>query len=715
MNPVGSHIVELITSEGTRRLEVASRLTVGRERGEILVPDATVSAEHLSLDGSGPVLTVTDLGSANGTYRGGERVGVDVPLAPGDELRFGNSVVRVIAAPAVAAHPLPPPVGPGAPAGARPVVGDDLGRVRNDAVEVQFERRTHGERIAREYAGAARRARTALAGFGSESWGTVPTLHLVDPFLDGGDLVSSGAVIAPGGSEAWVVVSPESSPEPPHRVLALMFGAAYPAAGELQLLIEGYGIHRSGTDSTDAELAGRPLPPLDAADGDLRAAMAVSFVRFLIAREGEDSFIRLLAAPAGRVDETVRDVYGPSMGQLEQLWRRTVMSGQPDVRTGEFLRMSLRYLRPYRLRQLEILGYMLLSLAFVASFPFVTRRLFDTALPSGEFSQVLTLLAVLGLSFVVSLVAGVRQAYQTAWVSNAVTRDIRQTIFGKVQDMPASWFAEHPQGDVLSRLFNDVGAVQSGMSQAIGQGVFQLVSLVTTAIIMLSINLWLGLVVLLAAPLVGVVYRRMSDGARLRSIAVQEQSSGLLSVAAENYRAIPVVKLFGLAERERRRFGQQSERLFRSTRRMSMWSGMFGLSVNLIVTLLRLAVLGLGAWLILEGHFTTGGLVAFLSIMGEVLSPVTILVSLSQEVQASMGSLVRINEVVDAPIEEAQRRRTRRRRSHRCSATSASPVSDSPTTAHGGCWTMSTCRFPWVGGSRSSGRRVRARAPCSAC
>ena len=56
----------------------------------------------------------------------------------------------------------------------------------------------------------------------------------------------------------------------------------------------------------------------------------------------------------------------------------------------------------------------LLSLAFVAAFPYVTRRLFDTAIPSGEMSEVFKLLGVLAVAFVISLLAAVRQAYQTA-------------------------------------------------------------------------------------------------------------------------------------------------------------------------------------------------------------------------------------------------------------------------------------------------------------
>ena len=475
-------------------------------------------------------------------------------------------------------------------------------------------------------------------------------MHLIDPYHDGTGFVTSGSVVDGTRAEAWVIVSPESPPEDPHRLLALLFGAALPAADELDFLVEGYGLHRSGLADPDAALVSTG-PALADAEGETRAAMALSFARFLVDREGDDGVLRLLGAQPGRIDEIAREVFGASLGQLEHQWRVKTAAGTPDVKTGEFLRLSMRYLRPYRLRQVEIFCYMLLSLAFTAAFPFVTQRLFDDALPSGEFDQVLALLLALGAAFLVSLVAGVRQAYQTAWISGAVTRDIRRTIFARTQLLPASWYQNHPQGDVLSRLFSDVGAVQNGLSQAIGQGIFQMISLITSAVIMLTLNLWLGAIVLLAAPLVGLVYRRMSSGAQERSLAAQENNSALLSVAAESYRANPVVKMFGLAGREERRFDQQADRLFRSMRRLQLWGGLFGLSVNLIVTLLRLFVLGLGAWLILEGHFTTGGLVAFLSIMGEVLSPVTVLVSLSQDVQASMGSLVRINEIVDADTE----------------------------------------------------------------
>jgi ATP-binding cassette subfamily B protein len=147
------------------------------------------------------------------------------------------------------------------------------------------------------------------------------------------------------------------------------------------------------------------------------------------------------------------------------------------------------------------------------------------------------------------------------------------------------------------------------------------------------------------------VYKAMARGARERSLDAREENSALLNVAAENYQAMPVVKLFGLKGRESGRFGRQAGRLFRSQRRLSLFGGLFGLSVNMIVTLLRLGVLGFGAWLILQDRFTIGGLVAFLAIMGDVIGPVTVLTSLGQNIQSASGALLRINELLDAEPE----------------------------------------------------------------
>lgn len=644
-------------------------VTIGRDEGDLVLGDPAASRRHAMVMRTTEGLVIDDLGSSNGTLVNDVRITGPTVLQTGDRIRLGDTEVdvalaaspvgpagRATAAPSHSPPGSPIPDPTTAPPQSRPGDASEA----NEAVEVRFRRSSAAADAVSSYLSAARRARQNLEGIGSESWGSLPVIHLVDPFPDPADpehLVTSGALVDGANGQAWVVVTAEAPPEDPHRTLAVLFGHALPNAERLGPLLEGYGLHRAHPDGPDPmtglEIAG--LADLDEAEGDARAAMTTSFVRFLVEREGDEGLRRMLGAPTGQLDATVRTVYGASLPQLEDQWRREVATGEPEVSPADFLRLSWRYLRPYKRRQAEIFGYMLLSLAFTAAFPFVTRQLFDSAIPSGELSQVLTLLAGLGFAFVVSVLAEVRQTYQSAWITGAVTRDLRSSTFERLQRLPARWYQDHPQGDVLSRLFSDVGQVQVGLTSLISDGIFQVMTLGVSAAIMLQLNPLLGAIVLVAAPLVAFVYRRMSNGAQKRSMAVQESNGGLLRVAAENYSANPVVRVFGLAGREGRRFDQQSERLFRAQRRLSLFTGMFGLSVNLIVTILRLVVLGFGAWLILQGNFTVGGLVAFLAVVGEVLGPVTLLTGLGQDLQASMGSLIRVNEVLDAETEPGEK------------------------------------------------------------
>ncbi|MDZ7676570.1 MAG: ATP-binding cassette domain-containing protein [Acidimicrobiales bacterium] len=675
--------------------ELDQAVEVGRDVDppHVRVDDPAASRRHLRLDIVEVGLVVTDLDSSNGTLVDGRPATGPVVAGQGALIQLGDTTIIVLAVeddtatdrdaptgqssaanvdtgppvpaeppePAEPAEPPEPPEPPGdrasPPPADRPVrpaaarAAGDQEVLEGDAVIVRFRPRSAGSQSAKSIAAAAAKARRRLAGLGSEPWGGKPTIHLADPFPAPGmpgELVTEGSIVDPDNDEIWMVATDESPPEDPARPLALLFGSHLPAADDLEPVLEGYGMVIAGADDPAEQLRTLDLPPLSEATGDLRTAMATSYVHHLLEREGEEGLRRFLGTSRpGNVDESARDVYGLSPIELETAWRRELAEGEQRVPTRLFLRMSLEYLRPHALRQAEIFVYMLFGLAFTMVFPFISRRLFDTAIPSGEFSQVLSLLGVLGIAFLVSLLAGLRRAYVTAYVSSSIVTDVRQRMFDRLQILDSAWFNRYQQGDVLSRMFSDVGAVQRGLSETLSEGVFQAISLVVAAIVMVNLDPLLGGIVLVGAPMVAIVYRVMGEGARKRSLAVQEQSSRLLSISGENFAAGPVVKVFGLAGRERERFERAANRLFKSQIRLNLYGGIFGLSVNTIVTFLRLFVLGFGAWLILEGRFTLGGLVAFLGLMGEVISPVTMLTNIGQELQAATGALQRVNEVLD--------------------------------------------------------------------
>ena len=121
-----------------------------------------------------------------------------------------------------------------------------------------------------------------------------------------------------------------------------------------------------------------------------------------------------------------------------------------------------------------------------------------------------------------------------------------------------------------------------------------IVWLIVSAVILLTLDPLLGMIVLAGAPLVALVYRAMSTGALRRSRAAQEQTGVVLGITAESYQAQLVVKAFGLQARELARFDRASDRLFRTQLRLQLFGGIFSVSVNMIVTFLRLIVLAIG-------------------------------------------------------------------------------------------------------------------------
>jgi ABC-type multidrug transport system fused ATPase/permease subunit len=446
-----------------------------------------------------------------------------------------------------------------------------------------------------------------------------------------------------------MAVSSEAPPEPLARPMALVFGAGLPAAAAVEHLVEGYGLLHADLADPEPQLRGRPLPSIATAEGELRAGMLLSFVRFLVERHGQEVFLRFLgSARPDSLDASCRELYGAPLGALEEEWRRNLAGAGDRVKTAQFLRLTLRYLRPHTRRELESVVYMLLGMGFTILFAKMFERVIDTDIPSGEISEVLQTLAILGIGFAISMVANLRRAYLTAYVSSSIVRTMRTEMFDRMQTLSADWYHRHQQGDVLARMFNDVAVLEFGLSQILREGAFQMLSVVVFSIALFTINVPLAIIVVVGAPLVAFVYRAMASGALKRSMAVQEQTGQALTIATENYGAQSVVRSYALEDRERRRFDRASERLFRSEVRLQVFGGLFGVTVNMIVTFLRLVVLGLGAYLIIEGNFTIGGLAAFMTMMGEVITPTTSLTTIGQQMQEATGALVRINEIRDA-------------------------------------------------------------------
>src|SRR5262249_24345861 len=173
-------------------------------------------------------------------------------------------------------------------------------------------------------------------------------------------------------------------------------------------------------------------------------------------------------------------------------------------------------------------------------------------------------------------------------------------------------------------------------------------TLVLGSVALLLLNWMLGLLVLLLGmPLFAVVYFHASERLREAAFAQQERYGWMTANLQENLTAQAVVKSFSLEQGAIRFFEQIMAELFRGSIGLLRISGILSGSTEMIGVGIRLAVMAVGAWMIVNGQLTVGGLVAFIGLIGEVLTPVVGISEQYSNLQQARGSLERIEELLE--------------------------------------------------------------------
>ena len=422
-------------------------LEIGREDADLVVADPAVSRRHARLEALPDGLAVTDLGSSNGTQVNGVRISGTVRLQPGDVVLVGATEIHVLADSSdngsVAAGPSGAGIGePGdddtdaAPVAARAGLAD-LARRENEAAIVRFRPGSAGEAAAPDVLAAAKRSRRRLAGLGSEPWGRRPQLCLVDPFPDPDRPRDAGhgghrrrrrpGRDLDGRHRRGPGRAPRAAAGPALRRRAARRRRARPCCSRAT----ASGV--AETPAADDAAAGPGPAPARGRRGRAAPAMALSFVQLpdrTRGRGGPPPAARRGARPAGSTPPPRRST-APAWRALEEAWRRSARRGAADVEARASSCAS-RCATCARTRRRRSRSSSTCSSAWRSRWcsRSCSGACFDTALPSGEFSQVLELLGA----------ARRRVPGHRCWpacagptsppyVSGAVVRDLRREMF----------------------------------------------------------------------------------------------------------------------------------------------------------------------------------------------------------------------------------------------------------------------------------------------
>ncbi len=329
----------------------------------------------------------------------------------------------------------------------------------------------------------------------------------------------------------------------------------------------------------------------------------------------------------------------------------SAMQGTPPKRT--FTRATLArvwgFARPHKR---SLAAFLLLSVAaalLTVATPILAGWVVDEIVEGGDQGRIVVLaLLIAGLALVDAGV-GLAERWQSAKIGEGIILDLRRAVFGHVQRMPVAFFTRTRTGALVSRLNNDVIGAQRAFTWTLSGVVSNLITLLLTLAVMLSLSWQITLLAMLLLPLFVVPARRM--GARLAHL--EREAAGhnatMTTQMTERFSApgATLVKLFGRPDREESEFGDRAERVAEIGVRTAMGQYVFLTALALVSALALALVYGLGGWLAVDGRLEPGTVVTLALLLTQLYAPLTALASARVDAMTALVSFERVFEVLD--------------------------------------------------------------------
>jgi len=325
---------------------------------------------------------------------------------------------------------------------------------------------------------------------------------------------------------------------------------------------------------------------------------------------------------------------------------------QPQL-SWRLLRRVAEYARPYWSKLVVVLitmvGISLISLIP----PLLIRDFIDHTIPARDTTR-LNFLA-LGMVAVplINGLLGVAQRYMSSFVGEGIILDLRSALYAHLQRMGLRFYTNTQVGEMMSRLNNDVVGAQRAVTGTLVTLLSNTFSIVTTLIIMVSMEWRLTLLGIAILPLFVIPARRVGTvlrGIARRSMEINARMNAMMNETLNISGAI-LVKIFGRYRSEVDRFRGHAEQVRDIGVRQAVVGRWFYVSLGLASAIGSALVFLVGGHFVLQGAFTIGTIVAFSTYLGRLYGPLTAMTNARVDLATSMVSFERVFEVLDLPIE----------------------------------------------------------------
>ena len=309
------------------------------------------------------------------------------------------------------------------------------------------------------------------------------------------------------------------------------------------------------------------------------------------------------------------------------------------------------YLGQYQAILVLVVFFVLISTALGLVGPYLMGRAIDGYIATGDTEGRAIIAGWMLAVFLLGSLADAASGWVMAAISQKALKSVRRDLFGHLQTLSLRFFDNHPAGELMSRLTNDVEALNTAISQNVVALLASVLSLVGILVTMFVLNFWLALASVIVVPIMiwftNFVARYTRKGFR----ELQKDLGQLNAVMEEAISGQRVVKAFRRDETATAEFRQYNEQVCRAAIYANSYALLLMPLTNQLGNLFVIAIAGLGSWLALKSLVTVGMIVTFISYGRSFINPLRQLANMYNSIQAAMAGAERVFEILDTPAE----------------------------------------------------------------
>lgn len=318
------------------------------------------------------------------------------------------------------------------------------------------------------------------------------------------------------------------------------------------------------------------------------------------------------------------------------------------------MKKLLNYIRPYRVRMTiaiiiaigstaaNILGPKILGQATTELFNGLIAKVNGTG--DIDFDVIAQILLLVLSLYVFSALFAYIQGWIMSKISTDISYKLRKDISEKTSRMKLKYFDRVTQGEVLSRITNDVDTINQTLSQSLTQIITSVITVLGVLIMMLTVSWILTLVALVIIPMSGMMVAFIVKRSQKHFTKQQEYIGHVNGHVEEMYGGHTVIKAFNGEEKSQEKFEKYNNTLYSSAWKATFFSGLMLPLMTFIGNLGYVGVAIIGGWLVIQGSISVGDIQAFIQYVRSFNQPISQLANISNVLQQTAAASERVFE-----------------------------------------------------------------------